>query len=170
MYVGIGSGSFWTQQREMARDRTLNRTPEQLLSENVVQHLISHKTFSGNRPSLSLLLPSLSAYNIGQEKVIAKNTKELSVAISESSMADQEDTRQIITPRKRGRPRKVEQETSAEEQEDETDEHKKPKTSDQEDDGQEDQLNPRKIEQEPKQQQPRSSRARRKNKPMKSST
>nr|AQM57030.1 phosphoglucose isomerase 1 [Daucus carota] len=42
------------------------KTAEQLLNENVEQHLISHKTFSGNRPSLSLLLPSLSAYNVGQ--------------------------------------------------------------------------------------------------------
>ncbi|KAL7261954.1 hypothetical protein ACSBR1_000364 [Camellia fascicularis] len=42
------------------------KTPQQLQSENVSQHLIPHKTFSGNRPSLSLLLPSLSAYNVGQ--------------------------------------------------------------------------------------------------------
>ncbi|ONK74492.1 uncharacterized protein A4U43_C03F6830 [Asparagus officinalis] len=42
------------------------KTPEQLLSEKVPNHLIPHKTFSGNRPSLSLLLPALSAYNIGQ--------------------------------------------------------------------------------------------------------
>ncbi|KAJ9674701.1 hypothetical protein PVL29_023935 [Vitis rotundifolia] len=42
------------------------KTPEQLQNENVPQHLIPHKTFSGNRPSLSLLLPSLNAYNIGQ--------------------------------------------------------------------------------------------------------
>ncbi|KAL8514396.1 hypothetical protein ACS0TY_013490 [Phlomoides rotata] len=42
------------------------KTPEQLLKENVPNHLITHKTFSGNRPSLSLLLPSLSAFNIGQ--------------------------------------------------------------------------------------------------------
>ncbi|KAL3514631.1 hypothetical protein ACH5RR_027348 [Cinchona calisaya] len=42
------------------------KTPEQLLMENVPQHLVTHKTFSGNRPSISLLLPSLSAYNIGQ--------------------------------------------------------------------------------------------------------
>ncbi|KAM1012537.1 hypothetical protein ACFX2I_042649 [Malus domestica] len=40
--------------------------PEQLKKENVPEHLITHKTFSGNRPSLSLLLPSLNAYNIGQ--------------------------------------------------------------------------------------------------------
>lgn len=42
------------------------KTPEQLHKENVSPHLIPHKTFSGNRPSLSLLLPSLNAYNIGQ--------------------------------------------------------------------------------------------------------
>lgn len=42
------------------------KTPQQLQNENVPQHLIPHKTFPGNRPSLSLLLPSLSAYNIGQ--------------------------------------------------------------------------------------------------------
>uniref|UniRef100_A0A1D1ZJP1 Glucose-6-phosphate isomerase n=1 Tax=Anthurium amnicola TaxID=1678845 RepID=A0A1D1ZJP1_9ARAE len=42
------------------------KTPEQLLSEKVPDHLVPHKTFSGNRPSLSILLPALSAYNIGQ--------------------------------------------------------------------------------------------------------
>ncbi|KAJ0025269.1 hypothetical protein Pint_08941 [Pistacia integerrima] len=42
------------------------KTPEQLQKENVPPHLIPHKTFSGNRPSLSLLLPTLSACNIGQ--------------------------------------------------------------------------------------------------------
>ncbi|XP_020236156.1 glucose-6-phosphate isomerase, cytosolic [Cajanus cajan] len=42
------------------------KTPEQLQKENVPSHLVPHKTFSGNRPSLSLLLPSLNAYNIGQ--------------------------------------------------------------------------------------------------------
>ncbi|KAK9129903.1 hypothetical protein Sjap_010390 [Stephania japonica] len=42
------------------------KTPEELRSENVAEHLIPHKTFTGNRPSLSLLLPSLNAYNIGQ--------------------------------------------------------------------------------------------------------
>uniref|UniRef100_A0A5B7B364 Glucose-6-phosphate isomerase n=1 Tax=Davidia involucrata TaxID=16924 RepID=A0A5B7B364_DAVIN len=42
------------------------KTPEQLRKENVPENLIPHKTFSGNRPSFSLLLPSLNAYNIGQ--------------------------------------------------------------------------------------------------------
>ncbi|KAL7604536.1 glucose-6-phosphate isomerase, cytosolic [Lactuca sativa] len=42
------------------------KTPEQLRSENVASHLVPHKTFTGNRPSLSLLLPSLDAYRIGQ--------------------------------------------------------------------------------------------------------
>lgn len=42
------------------------KTAEELLSEKVPNHLIPHKTFPGNRPSLSLLLPSLTAYNVGQ--------------------------------------------------------------------------------------------------------
>ncbi|KAF2299919.1 hypothetical protein GH714_005955 [Hevea brasiliensis] len=42
------------------------KTAEQLQKENVQQHLIPHKTFSGNRPSLSILLSSLDAYKIGQ--------------------------------------------------------------------------------------------------------
>lgn len=42
------------------------KTPEQLQSENVASHLVPHKTFTGNRPSLSLLLPTLDAYRIGQ--------------------------------------------------------------------------------------------------------
>ncbi|XP_021900602.1 glucose-6-phosphate isomerase, cytosolic isoform X2 [Carica papaya] len=42
------------------------KTSLELQKENVPQHLIPHKTFSGNRPSLSLLLPSLNVYNIGQ--------------------------------------------------------------------------------------------------------
>ncbi|CAL9123691.1 unnamed protein product, partial [Musa acuminata var. zebrina] len=42
------------------------KSPEQLLQDSVPEHLVPHKTFSGNRPSLSLLLPSLDAYNIGK--------------------------------------------------------------------------------------------------------
>ncbi|EEF52558.1 glucose-6-phosphate isomerase, putative [Ricinus communis] len=42
------------------------KTAEQLQKENVPQHLIPHKTFSGNRPSVSILLSSLDAYKIGQ--------------------------------------------------------------------------------------------------------
>ncbi|KAG0502275.1 hypothetical protein HPP92_002347 [Vanilla planifolia] len=42
------------------------KTSSQLQNENLPAFLIPHKTFSGNRPSLSLLLPALSAYNIGQ--------------------------------------------------------------------------------------------------------
>lgn len=42
------------------------KTPEQLQKENVPEHLVPHKTFLGNRPSISILLPSLTAYNIGE--------------------------------------------------------------------------------------------------------
>ncbi|KVI06591.1 Phosphoglucose isomerase, conserved site-containing protein [Cynara cardunculus var. scolymus] len=56
-------GIVKSQQPVYLRDEV---TPEQLQSENVASHLIPHKTFSGNRPSLSLLLPSLDAYRTGQ--------------------------------------------------------------------------------------------------------
>nr|P54234.1 RecName: Full=Glucose-6-phosphate isomerase, cytosolic 1; Short=GPI; AltName: Full=Phosphoglucose isomerase; Short=PGI; AltName: Full=Phosphohexose isomerase; Short=PHI [Clarkia arcuata]CAA61575.1 glucose-6-phosphate isomerase [Clarkia arcuata] len=42
------------------------KTPEQLKKENVSEHLIPHKTFTGNRPSISILLPTLDGYRIGQ--------------------------------------------------------------------------------------------------------
>lgn len=42
------------------------KTPEQLRSENVPDYLIPHRVFTGNRPSLSLLLPSCTAYTVGQ--------------------------------------------------------------------------------------------------------
>ncbi|GMN35499.1 hypothetical protein TIFTF001_005332 [Ficus carica] len=54
--------NFFAQPDALAYGKTI----EQLQKENVPQHLIPHKTFSGNRPSLSLLLFSLNAYNIGQ--------------------------------------------------------------------------------------------------------
>lgn len=38
----------------------------ELRSENVHGPLIPHRTFTGNRPSLSLLLPELNAYSVGQ--------------------------------------------------------------------------------------------------------
>ncbi|KAL4431020.1 hypothetical protein ABPG75_006276 [Micractinium tetrahymenae] len=37
-----------------------------LRAEGVPEHLVSHKTFTGNRPSLSILLPELNAYTLGQ--------------------------------------------------------------------------------------------------------
>eukprot|EP00249_Psilotum_nudum_P008383 c21237_g1_i1 orf=320-2068(+) len=42
------------------------KTPEELRHESVPERLIPHKMFSGNRPSLSILLPSLTAYILGQ--------------------------------------------------------------------------------------------------------
>eukprot|EP00955_Chlamydomonas_euryale_P028817 303980-Chlamydomonas_euryale.AAC.26 len=42
------------------------KTPEELHSQGVTQALVPHKTFEGNRPSLSLLLPECSAYTLGQ--------------------------------------------------------------------------------------------------------
>jgi glucose-6-phosphate isomerase len=42
------------------------KTPEQLRSENVPDYLIPHKAFTGNRPSLSIMMPSCTAYTVGQ--------------------------------------------------------------------------------------------------------
>ncbi|KAJ3670059.1 hypothetical protein LUZ60_010383 [Juncus effusus] len=42
------------------------KTRDELLRDKVAGVLVPHKTFTGNRPSLSILLPSLTAYNIGQ--------------------------------------------------------------------------------------------------------
>jgi glucose-6-phosphate isomerase len=42
------------------------KTREELRAEGVPDYLIPHKTFTGNRPSLSMLLPTLDAYTTGQ--------------------------------------------------------------------------------------------------------
>jgi len=44
----------------------LGKTEEQLRAEGVPESLIAHKTFPGDRPSLSLLLPVCDARNLGQ--------------------------------------------------------------------------------------------------------
>eukprot|EP00897_Mesotaenium_endlicherianum_P002557 jgi/Mesen1/2329/ME000155S01433 len=42
------------------------KTREELRSEGVPDYLIPHKTFTGDRPSLSVLLPALTPYTVGQ--------------------------------------------------------------------------------------------------------
>lgn len=42
------------------------KTAEQVQNEGVKDELIPHKVFAGNRPSVSLLLPKLTAYATGQ--------------------------------------------------------------------------------------------------------
>jgi glucose-6-phosphate isomerase len=44
----------------------LGRTVEELRSSGVPEQLIPHKTFPGDRPSLSLLLPACDAFRLGQ--------------------------------------------------------------------------------------------------------
>ncbi|KAJ8540998.1 hypothetical protein K7X08_001814 [Anisodus acutangulus] len=104
---------------------------------------------------------------MGKKKVV-KKTKELSVAIAESSAmsGDSQQQKQQITPRKRGRPRKIiikDEDVSAE--------LKKLKTSEVEES--ENKQGEKKKEEEekllePQKQQPTRSRARRKSKPRKS--
>ncbi len=43
------------------------------LRRQVPDSLIPHKTFTGNRPSTSILLPDLSAYTTGQTLAIYEN-------------------------------------------------------------------------------------------------
>ena len=42
------------------------KTALELRSQNVPDYLIPHRTFTGNRPSLSVMLPELNAYTVGQ--------------------------------------------------------------------------------------------------------
>jgi glucose-6-phosphate isomerase len=42
------------------------KTAEEVRAEGVAEELIPHRTFKGNRPSMSLLLPKLTAYATGQ--------------------------------------------------------------------------------------------------------
>lgn len=42
------------------------KTVEELIAEGVPTHLLPHKEFPGNRPSLSLLFPELNARSCGQ--------------------------------------------------------------------------------------------------------
>jgi len=44
----------------------LGKTAEELQAEGVPANLVAHKTFPGDRPSLSLLLPVCNAYYVGQ--------------------------------------------------------------------------------------------------------
>ena len=62
------------------------KTPVELRAENVPDSLIPHKTFTGNRPSTSVLLPELTAYTVGQilslyENRIAVQVYPLSVCL-----------------------------------------------------------------------------------------
>lgn len=44
----------------------IGKTPEELEAEGCPPDLIPHRTFLGNRPSLSLLIPKVNAYYLGQ--------------------------------------------------------------------------------------------------------
>lgn len=49
------------------------KTAVELRAEQVPDHLIPHKTFTGNRPSLSILLPDLTAFTVGQILALYEN-------------------------------------------------------------------------------------------------
>jgi glucose-6-phosphate isomerase len=54
--------NFFAQPDALAYGKTI----DELKAEGVPAHILSHKEFPGNRPSLSILLPSLSAKSCGQ--------------------------------------------------------------------------------------------------------
>lgn len=103
---------------------------------------------------------------MGKKKVV-KKTKELSVAIAESSAMSGDSQQQQITPRKRGRPRKI---NIVKDEEEVSVDLKKLKTS--EDEQLEGEKKKEEFEEEknlqPQNLQPTRSRARRKSKPRKS--
>lgn len=51
----------------------VGKTADELRAEGVPQHLVPHKTFSGNRPSMSLLLGDVAAYSMGQLLALYEN-------------------------------------------------------------------------------------------------
>ena len=54
--------NFFAQPEALA----FGKTPEQLREEGVPEELVPHKTFTGNRPSTSILLPKLTPSSLGQ--------------------------------------------------------------------------------------------------------
>ncbi len=54
--------NFFAQPDALANGKTV----EELRSEGIDEDLILHRTFEGNRPSLSILAPKLTAYSCGQ--------------------------------------------------------------------------------------------------------
>ncbi len=61
------------------------KTAVELRAENVPDHLIPHKTFTGNRPSLSILLPELNAYTTGQ--ILAMYEHRVAVQVRQKAQA-----------------------------------------------------------------------------------
>ncbi|GAQ90376.1 cytosolic phosphoglucose isomerase [Klebsormidium nitens] len=49
------------------------KTEEEVRSEGVAEKLVPHKKFTGNRPSLSILLPNLTPYTVGQLLALYEN-------------------------------------------------------------------------------------------------
>ena len=68
--------NFFAQADALAK----GKSAVELRAENVPDHLIPHKTFTGNRPSLSILLPELNAFTTGQ--ILAMYEHRVAVQVS----------------------------------------------------------------------------------------
>merc|ERR1711959_734557 len=61
----------------------------ELRAENCPDYLIPHKTFTGNRPSSSILLPELTAYRVGQILALYENRVAVQGFVSNLNSFDQ---------------------------------------------------------------------------------
>lgn len=76
--------NFFAQADALAK----GKSAVELRAENVPDHLIPHKSFTGNRPSLSIMLPELNAYTTGQLLAIYEHR----VAVQVRGVGTQHDT------------------------------------------------------------------------------
>jgi glucose-6-phosphate isomerase len=53
-------------QRRAQDALAFGKTEEQCRAEGIPEELVAHKVFGGDRPSVQLLLPELSAFSVGQ--------------------------------------------------------------------------------------------------------
>jgi Phosphoglucose isomerase len=60
----------------------VGKSAVELQSEGITPSLIPHKTFTGNRPSTSILLPALNAYTTGQLLALYEHRIAVEVGIS----------------------------------------------------------------------------------------
>ena len=61
------------------------KTSVELRAENVPDSKVPHKTFTGNRPSTSILLPELNAYTVGQVLALYENRIAVQVGMPKMS-------------------------------------------------------------------------------------
>ena len=82
----------------------LGKDAVELRSENVPDPLIPHKTFTGNRPSMSIMLPELNAYSVGQLLSMYENRIAVQVRAGSSTVRRFVCARHVHVPTRLGGP------------------------------------------------------------------